>query len=183
MLQLHLKSEFSAENKNHRQLIRQAIIENHKQSLTVNEITDIQNLDLIPKSKKIFFSISHHQKIGGYSASFVPHGFDVELKSRISDQIIKRVSTVDEILKSPDIKFLWCAKEAAYKALNNLSLDSLNPNSSDLIISDLQIIDWASQTKTETFSYRISSNKTLDLNRNIGYIFQDSTQIFAIFFA
>lgn len=178
MFELNLKPEFSSKNKNHRQLIRQDIIQKYNQSLTADEILNIQNLDLIPKSEKIFFSISHHHEIGGYSASSFQHGFDIELKSRISDRIIKRVSTSEEISKSPELKFLWCAKEAAHKALNNSKF-----RSSTLMLSDLKIENWTSQTKTKISSYRISSNKTLELNRNTGFVFQDSTQIFAIFFA
>jgi 4'-phosphopantetheinyl transferase len=171
-LNLYLQSGFGSENKDHRTLIRSAIVQNHSDVLSKFEIQNIQNLDLLPTSEKIFFSISHNQSLGGYSAADIQHGFDIELKSRIKEAIILRVSTQTEIIESPDLKFLWCAKEAAFKALGN----------SDLIISDLNICDWKSQNKTGLWSYSVSSAKTLDLKRNIGFVFTDSIQIFSIFF-
>ncbi len=171
-LNLYLKSEFGSEYEKHRTLIRSEIIKNHSEILTESEIQNIQNLELLPTAEKLFFSISHNQTLGGYSASNEKHGFDIELKSRISDAIILRVSTRTEVFESPDLKFLWCAKEAAYKALNN----------NTVIISDLNICDWTSQNKTGLWSYRVSSAKTLELKRNTGFIFCDQLQIFSIFF-
>jgi 4'-phosphopantetheinyl transferase len=171
-LNLYLKNEFGSENLNHRQLIRSQIIQNHSDQLSVAENKNIQNLDLPPKAKKLFFSISHNQSLGGYSVSNEPHGFDVELKSRLTDAIILRVSAGAEVLEAPDLKFLWCAKEAAFKALGD----------NTVIISDLNICHWSSQNKTGLWSFRVSSTKTLELKRNSGFIFTDSHQIFSIFF-
>lgn len=171
-LNLYLKSEFGSENNNHRQLIRLEIVKNHSDRLTVEENKNIQNLELRPVAEKLFFSISHHQTVGGYSASNEKHGFDVELKSRINDAIVVRISTRAEIFECPDLKFLWCAKEAAFKALDD----------SALIISDLNIGSWVSQNKTGLWSYRVTSAKTLELKRNAGFIFVDDMQIFSIFF-
>ncbi len=171
-LNLYLNSEFASENISHRQLIRSEIIRNHSEILTESEIQNIQNLELLPTAEKLFFSISHNQTLGGYSGSNEKHGFDIELKSRISDAIILRVSTRTEVFESPDLKFLWCAKEAAFKGLGD----------NTVIISDLNICDWVSQNKTGLWSYRVSSAKTLELKRNTGFIFCDHQQIFSIFF-
>ena len=172
VLDLNLSALFSSSTVGHRESIRRDMIRQHKNSLTIDEIEKVQNLDLIPKSEKIFFSISHHQNLGGYTASDLAHGFDIELKSRISESIVRRVSTALEVSEAPDIQFLWCAKESIFKAISD----------PQLIISDLHVGNWSSQNKTGLWSFRIESNKALELNRNIGFVFHDNDQIFSIFF-
>ena len=172
VLALHTDSQFSSEQNNHRALIRKNIINNYNSYLSVQEKKNIQNLDLLPRSENLFFSVSHNQNSGGFTASSFKHGFDIELGKRISEKIVTRVSTATEVNSSPDYKFLWCAKEAAYKALEN----------SHLIISDFEISDWVSQNKTGLWCYRVRSEKTLDLKRNIGFLFALNEQILSIYF-
>jgi hypothetical protein len=172
VLDLHLSEQFCSEMIGYRKQIRDHIVDTYKSQLADNEISEIKNLNLIPKSEKIFFSISHHYKTGGYTACSVAHGFDIELKSRISNQIIHRVSTPDEISESPNIQFLWCAKEAAFKAMS----------SAHLTISDVCCTGWTSQIKTDLWMFALKSSEDFDLNRNKGFVFQDQNQIISIFF-
>lgn len=171
-LDLNIFSEFSSEQNNHRALIREHIIKNYDSSLSAQEKINIKNLDMLPQSKDLFFSISHNQNMGGYTTCSLKHGFDIEVLFRISEKIVTRVSTIAEIKNAPDYKFLWCAKEAAYKALSN----------SNLIISDFEIYDWVSQNKTGLWCYRVRSDKTLELKRNIGFLFVANEQMLSIYF-
>lgn len=175
-LDLNIYSEFSSQQNNHRALIREHIVKNYDANLSAQEKINIQNLDLLPQSEKLFFSISHNQNAGGYTASSLEHGFDIELSSRISEKIVTRVSTTAEVNEAPDYKFLWCAKEAAYKALDFTKSDA------NLIVSDFEIYDWASQNKTGLWCYRVRSDKTLELKRNTGFLFVVNEQIFSIYF-
>ena len=100
------------------------------------------------------------------------HGFDLELKSRISTAIVQRVSTENEVSIAPDLKFIWCAKEAAFKALSAFVTT----------VSDFEVVNWQSQNETGLWTYRITSKKTLVQTHNIGFVFQDSTQIYSIYF-
>lgn len=172
LLELHLDSKFSSNQTHHRELIRDDILRNYQTQLSSDEISSIQDLDSFPKTKKIFFSISHNQELGGYSVASLKHGFDIELKSRISPPIIQRISTAKELSMAPDLKFIWCAKEAAYKALSTFITT----------VSDFEVVDWRSQNETGLWTYRISSKKTLVQTHNIGFLFQDSTQIYSIYF-
>ena len=172
LLELNLCTEFGAKQSNYRQLIRDDILRKYLSEFTPKEIQTIQDLDSFPKTEKIFLSISHNQELGGYSVTTVKHGFDIELKSRISTSIVQRVSTENEFSNSPDLKFIWCAKEAAFKALS--------PAVS--VVSDFEVVDWQSQNETGLWSYRITSKKTLEQTHNIGFVFQDSTQIYSIYF-
>lgn len=172
-LELNLSAEFSADKKHYRQLIRQDILKRFQSKLNSEEICSVEDLGSFPKTEKIFFSISHNQELGGYSVSSRKHGFDIELYSRISAPIIQRVSAANELSIAPDIKFIWSAKEAAFKALSP----------SVLTVSDLEVVDWQSQNETGLWTYRITSKKTLEQTHNIGFIFQDSTQIYSIYFS
>jgi hypothetical protein len=176
LLELNLDSKFSSNQTQHRRLIREDILRNFQSQLSSEEISSIQDLDSFPKTEKIFFSISHNQELGGYSVAGLKHGFDIELKSRISAPIIQRVSTANELSIAPDIKLIWCAKEAAFKALSAFVFT----------VSDFEVIDWSpqneSQNETGLWTYRITSKKTLEQTHNIGFVFQDSTQIYSIYF-
>lgn len=172
LLELNLDSKFSSNQTDHRQLIRDDILKNFQTQLNSDEISSIQDLDSFPKTEKIFFSISHNQDLGGYSVASLKHGFDLELKSRISTAIVQRVSTENEVSIAPDLKFIWCAKEAAFKALSTFVTT----------VSDFEVVNWQSQNETGLWTYRITSKKTLEQTHNIGFVFQDSTQIYSIYF-
>ncbi len=172
ILDLNLSAAYSSKTIDNRQFIRSHIVSQYAAHLTTDEIKEIQNLNALPKSKKMFFSISHHPELGGYTACDLCHGFDIELKSRISDQVVKRISSPIEISLAPNIQFLWCAKESVFKALND----------SNLIISDIHTLNWSSQFKTGLWSFQVESGKGYDLHRNTGFVFHDNDQIFSIFF-
>lgn len=172
LLDLILDSRFCSNQTDHRRLIRDDILKKFQSQLSSEEISSIQDLDSFPKTEKIFFSISHNQELGGYSVASAKHGFDLELKSRISTSIIQRISTPNELSIAPDLKFIWCAKEAAFKALSH----------SVITVSDFEVVNWQSQNETGLWTYRITSKKTLEQTHNIGFVFQDSTQIYSIYF-
>lgn len=172
LLDLNLSPLFNSNQNNYRQLIRDEISKNHKSDLNTEEILSIQNLDTYPKTSSVFFCISHNQELGGYSVASCKHGFDIELKSRISTAIVQRVSTEAELSSAPDSKFVWCAKEAAFKALSPTVIT----------VADLEVVDWQSQNETGLWAYRVTSKKTLDQTYNLGFLFQDNTQIYSIYF-
>lgn len=172
LLELNLDSKFCSNQTDHRRLIRDDILKNFQTQLNPQEISSIKDLDSFPKTEKIFFSISHNQEMGGYSVATAKHGFDLELKSRISTPIIQRISTQNELSMTPDLKFIWCAKEAAFKALSTFVTT----------VSDFEVVNWQSQNETGLWTYRITSKKTLEQTHNIGFVFQDSTQIYSIYF-
>jgi hypothetical protein len=171
-LDLVLSSDFSSSQSNYRQFIRQDVIQKYANKLSNAEIEDIQNLKIVPTAKNIFFSISHNERQGGYTASAVRHGFDIEIKSRMTAPIIQRVSSAEEVASAPDLRFLWSAKEAVFKALGD----------SSKVISELTIGHWVSQNNTGLWSYQLLSGSSVELDRNTGYIFDDPEQIISIFF-
>lgn len=80
-------------------------------------------------------SVSHCPSLGGWIAAPRPAqiGFDVELKSRIQLDIVQRVSTSDELERAPEASFLWVAKEAFFKALED---------EQPQVLSQVTILDW-----------------------------------------
>lgn len=96
---------------NHRTMIRQ----DAGSALHV----DLSDLKSIPRPKDWSISISHAKGLGAWIAikRQALLGFDIELNERIKPEIIERVSTKEEIVAAPNPNFIWCAKEAYYKAL------------------------------------------------------------------
>ena len=63
-------------------------------------------------------SISHCPALGGFIFSFdkrLSLGLDVELADRLTDKLLSRISTEEELKSAPGAAFLWVAKEAGFK--------------------------------------------------------------------
>jgi phosphopantetheinyl transferase (holo-ACP synthase) len=78
--------------------------------------TSLLNLDEIPRLQHGFVSISHCPTLGGYVLSKDPIGFDIEETTRVELRFVERMAHPDDT-KGPTPAALWCAKEAAFKAL------------------------------------------------------------------
>jgi hypothetical protein len=60
-------------------------------------------------------------------------GWDVERADRIQIKTVERVCSAEEVAAAPEVGFLWCAKEAFFKALED---------EQPLILSALTITGW-----------------------------------------
>jgi len=104
-----------------------------------------------PKSSKWSISISHAKHFGGWVAVPLPAriGFDVEEDRRITPSIIERMSTEQERKDCPNPAFLWCAKEAYFKAL---------AQDQPQAITQLNITDW-DLVENDFYSFRAMPHK------------------------
>ncbi len=72
------------------------------------------------KDRSGSFSISHARGLGGLAwveNSNAQIGFDVEVRSRVTRDLVKRVALQSEIEAVSSVDRLWVAKESAFKAL------------------------------------------------------------------
>ena len=173
-LQIVVSNKWNSTEREYRALIRHHLGDNYAPHFTREQWAQLYDLNWLPEALKGHFSISHNQVVGGFSYSEMKHGFDVEVKSRISTAIIKRTSNEIEYLNAPVPEFLWVAKESAFKALSNAE--------TNLILPDLICLDWNSHSENQIWSFRINSVKTLDLRHNRGFIFQENGILFSIFY-
>ncbi len=108
-------SNWGSNNPNHRKLLR---------SYLAKELLNPTFLDL--KKAKIvpYISNSHTKMIGGYfkSNNNLTAGFDLEEQSRISEKLVARVSSKEEIhlIGNKYSHFIWPIKEAGFKAFSNI---------------------------------------------------------------
>ena len=75
---------------------------------------------------------------------------------------------------APDIKFLWVAKEAAFKAYGRTK--------NNFIMTDLICENWRSHSETGLYSFRITSEKTLEPKINQGFLFSEEDVLIAVYF-
>lgn len=116
-----------------------------------------QHRDLI-KTKKSelnlenrFHSVSHCEGLGVICISDFPIGVDVELTARPTLKTVARMSSEAELSGAPSPASLWCAKEAAFKALKTFDQPS--------VISAITIGDWQNiDSQSETYRLRNSSD-------------------------
>jgi 4'-phosphopantetheinyl transferase EntD len=127
---------------------------------------DLTDLKQPPRPAKFSVSISHTKGFGAWVACARPYriGLDIEKQSRIKRQTVERVSTVSELSASPRFEYLWCAKEAYFKAM-----ESDQPAT----LSQLEISSWKERNGLFTFA----SNKTILVE---GFVLEFSPYILAI---
>ncbi|MBC7419283.1 MAG: hypothetical protein H7328_01025 [Bdellovibrio sp.] len=173
-LQIVVSDKWNSTEREYRALIRHHLGDNFAPHFTKEQWAQLYDLNALPESLKGNFSISHNQTIGGFSYSEIKHGFDVEVKSRISTAILKRTSNEIEYMNAPVPEFLWVAKESAFKALSTAG--------TTLLLPDLVCLDWLSHFENQIWSFRIKSQKTLDFRLNRGFIFSENDILYSIFY-
>ena len=139
-IRAHGTSLWGAKEAGYRDLIRASI----KEVLQPEE--NVADLTRPPKSSKWSISVSHAPHFGGWAAVPLPEriGFDVEENRRISPAVIERMSTPQEIKDCPNPSFLWCAKEAYFKAL---------AQDQPQAITQLNISDWVT-VENDFYSFK-----------------------------
>lgn len=173
--QLIVQPQWGSANPNHRQEIRSYLSTSSFSShFNRQQLAQLPDLNSRPEASNGFFSISHCQNWGGFSYSQERHGLDIESKKRISNQIVRRTSTDKELTYAHQPELLWVAKESAFKALSH--------QTKNLVLPDLECIDWDSHNENTLWTFRINLQKTLDLSRNLGFIFSDEEHLFSIYY-
>lgn len=129
--------QWGSQASDHRDQIRQSIARNLP-GLNRTDLSDLTDLQKPPRPDGWCVSISHTQNWGGWMAVRRPVqiGWDVELKARIRVSVVERVSSKKELGDAPRPEFLWCCKEAFFKALEDDQPQT---------IPELTIADWQSQ--------------------------------------
>lgn len=173
-LQIVVSENWNSTIRDYRALIRHYLGDNYAPHFTREQWAQLYDLNWVPDAMKGFFSISHNQTIGGFSYSEMKHGFDVELKKRISTAILKRTSNEIEYMNAPEPEFLWVAKESGFKALGTPT--------NNLLLPDLICLDWESHSEKNIWSFRIKSQKTLDFRQNRGFIFSENEILYSIYY-
>ncbi len=122
-----------------RQRIRQSIFSTLDE-LTESDTGAILDLSHPPRPDYWCVSISHCDSGGGWLATRRPQqiGWDCEAKSRIQLAVIERVSQTKELETAPDPAYLWSAKEAFFKALED---------EQPAVLSNLTIESWTRTSK------------------------------------
>ncbi len=153
-LELQLDPKFSSSAENFRTNIRLDIVQRYNSILSGQEKINILNLNNLPLSQKLFFSISHTIDIGGYAASSTPIGFDIENINRINSKITQRVSTDKERISTSSNETLWTSKEATVKLLH-----------SKVLMTDIEI----TKDLQKTANFYIASNLKQPNSKFFGY--------------
>ena len=155
-----IRSEWGSENPNFRTEIRKGILDYLKIHHPDQVADSLWDLNAPPVLKSLFVSISHCQGMGGFVLSSKSLGFDIEDTSRITQKIIDRVSSEEELKACPQFELLWPAKEATFKCSTEF-----------YTISHIQILSWGkSQNDTYTFT-------SLTVN---GWAFSESHHSYAV---
>lgn len=152
LLEIHLDPVFASHISNNRNSIRQNILDRYQAQMTNDEQHVMLDLEQLPTTKNLFFSISHMKHHGGYAVSDEKIGFDVEDISRISTQVVERITSSSEIFKAPQLEFLWSAKEAVFKVASPID---------NLVIKDVEITGWSAMDDIHFFHAQINRSSTL----------------------
>lgn len=173
-LRLILDPSWNSKNAEYRKEIRECLATEFSAHFSREQLAMLNDLNWLPQASDGYFSISHCRTMGGFIFSKFKCGFDMEEMKRISQDILKRTSSAEELEAVPRTEFLWGAKESGFKALSE--------SAAHLVISDLHCTDWESHFENQVFSFRLKSQKALDFSLNKGFIFSEAGCLFAIYF-
>jgi len=176
---IELNINWGAQSPNHRIQIREHLFEEEAEHFSSINKFNLYNLQMLPQAQDGYFSISHCQKIGGYAFAKGEVGFDIEEKIRVSEPIIIRTSTADEIKMAPQKKFLWVAKEAAFKALSAAALEMQKT----LVMTQIHCHQWKMiSLDSSLWSFEVQLADSLELKKNKGFVFEKNELLFGVFF-
>ncbi|MCC6137682.1 MAG: 4'-phosphopantetheinyl transferase superfamily protein [Bdellovibrionaceae bacterium] len=152
---IYLIEQFGSELPDHRLQLRTLVSEQllkDGHSLP----SSVQNLDKPISHPHLHLSLSHTMDACAFAYIDTTHrvGIDIEQLVRLTTPVIERVSTLKEREHAPDIRYLWPAKEATFKAIS--------PRCQ--VISDIETHSWTTLNST-TWSYSVrlaGSDQTID---------------------
>lgn len=126
----------------------------------------VRDLDQRPRTDGWSISVSHSPEFGGWLAVPKPTrvGFDCEDPRRVRLDAIARVSEPGELNAAPLPAALWCAKEAVFKAL-----DDLQPK----VISEIVIGSWQ-RLPSDQYFFTVRSHADFE-----GYLCVEKDLVFA----
>jgi hypothetical protein len=142
-IEVNFSASFGSQSNDHRQRIRMSLY-SHILKMGHDE-PSILDLDLIPETSIYSCSISHTQGLGGYAITKLPNhiGIDIEVSSRITPELLRRVCSEEEFNSCPEPSILWSAKEATFKANPEISL-----------LKDAIVTDWKDRGQFYEFEAR-----------------------------
>lgn len=168
-----LSTDWSSEKPDHRVKIREHLADVDSAYFSKLQWAQLYDLNQRPEPIQGSVSISHCHLIGGYSYSSLGCGFDVEDVRRISDPVIMRTSSEEEISKSPHIKMLWVSKEAAFKALSETP---------KLLVTDLFCHSWIESEDPLIWLFQIRSKKEVPREYNKGFVMSTPLLLMSVYF-
>lgn len=121
----------------------------------------------------LYTSISHCPDLGVAVIAPSSIGVDVEVRERVTAPVMARISKEEEMLVAPSLSSLWCAKEAAFKALR--------PYEQPSVLSKISIGDWQNiDSQIETYRL-INASEFNSPSENRGVIIHSATHTFSFF--
>ncbi|HWU44371.1 MAG TPA: 4'-phosphopantetheinyl transferase superfamily protein [Bdellovibrio sp.] len=157
-LQILMDPLWGSQNPSHRELIRQKISE-------------------LNSDGKKYSSISHTEGLGIFALASLPLGVDVEVAQRVKESTVGRISSSKELNETPSAAALWCAKEAAFKALKMFRQPS--------VISGISIGGWQKiDSQFETFQLLNASEYEAPLkSHGVVVIYDEYVLSFFVFYS
>lgn len=153
-LTIHMQESWGSANPEHRSLIRDFISKN------------------IPHNKQTHHSISHCRESGIIVVADKNIGVDIEESARVKENIIRRMSTEQEVAAAPDFACLWAAKEASFKGLMNYK--------QPMVVSRLEIGTWL-QIDPQIETFRLLNNQEFVAPMGQGVVFKGKSHVISIF--
>lgn len=120
-LELYFYPEITSRQKDYRSQLRDRLANRLSQLNESPLHKSIQDLTQLPNHPGYQMSLSHSPLASGFALikeDKIRVGFDIESIDRITEPVIRRLSSKSETQQAIDWKHIFPAKEAAWKALN-----------------------------------------------------------------
>lgn len=152
-IHFQILEHLGSDHQNYRLELREAL----NAALKSHHLLGLDNagdLSTPPTHDAVHLSLTHAADVSAFAWVNRPAkvGIDIEILERIQPPVIQRVSSPIEIHAAPDMRYLWPAKEAVFKAHS----DQLK------IVGDIHIESWKQlNAKNWQFSARRSHSEQM----------------------
>jgi phosphopantetheinyl transferase len=169
-LEVHINDAWSANQKQSRLLLRQAVIDQIEKKTRLSDVEreTLLRLEFLPNPPEVSVSISHTPSLGGFALTYAHSpavGFDIEESQRVHAKAVARVSKPEELLAAPSPAHLWVAKEAAFKALRGRPkvLSALTTGAWRSVVSKENLSLWSCDVREDSLPNGTTTGLSVEL--------------------
>lgn len=173
-LRVFEKAEWGSLNPDHRIEMRRFLLQHASTSEHSGKLEEtLLDLNQIPvQIGAKFCSLSHSMHQGMIAFCENPVGIDLEKSERVQPRVVARVSSEKELQRAPSASALWCAKEAAFKALRSYQQPE--------VLSQLEIGGWR-ESQDGLLLFELKNSEDFGAPQGRGAFYHNDIYSLAIF--
>ena len=166
-----LSENFSSYRREKTEKLQPDGYKNHKKNFDGNNLLKLEQKPNCPYAS---ISLSHCNHLGAFLFVFdktLSIGLDIEWAQRVTNRLVDRISSKEEVQQTPQPSLLWTAKEASLKCFSN--------EKTSLFLKDCLISNWKKEVSQDIYFFDAYSKKTNEKSKGAARIINGLTLAYA----